>query len=466
MLASVARPRIAQLVALLVLVLAGCRTAPPMEPLGERANAGSGGSAAQGGTGGGQDGRDAGGGEGGTGGGSGASGNSGEGGAGGVTPDGGDGSTPDAGEAPWPTPTFSKRRLLDATATCVVLNAENFLDAASALRSATAALAADPGPDTLDTARKAWREAMQVWQRNETLQVGPASADTMTGGQSLRDQIYAFPSLNRCAIDANLVDEAYANDPFSKLLVNQRGLGALEYLLFHDGSSNACPAASRINDDGSWAALSASELEARRAAYAAEAGQEVLARAEALVEAWAVDGGNFRETLVDTGSSNPFFGSQQVAFNAINEALYYVELDVKDKKLGAPLAVSVPCIGPCTDLVESRFARVSTDNLRENLIGTRKLFAGCGPQYSGLGFDDWLVNVGRPDLAESMSDALQGAQEAIDALDPLLEDAIASNPAKARAVYDAIKVFTDLLKSDFITTLNLEPPAASIGDND
>jgi hypothetical protein len=62
--------------------------------------------------------------------------------------------------------------------------------------------------------------------------------------------------------------------------------------------------------------------------------------------------------------------------------------------------------------------------------------------------------------------ALSGAEAAVDELDPPLEQALASDPQKVRAVYDAVKALTDPLKTEFVTVLNLELPRTSEGDND
>ncbi len=370
-----------------------------------------------------------------------------------------------------PTPAFTKRGLLEAAGACALQQYEDFLAQAQQLQSAAAAYAEDQSDEALAAVRSAWREANASWQRAEAFGFGPASADSATGGQSLRDLIYAFPYANRCGMDANLLSEAYAGSAFEELNINVRGLGAIEYLLFRGNTGNACAAGSTLNTSGDWAALSSDTITGRRAAYAARAAADVRARAQALIDAWHASRGNFTATLATAGEGSSVFASQQDAFNAINEALYYIEIEAKDLKLGWPLGFVADCANApdtCPHDVESPYARVSTDNLRQNLIGIRRLFEGCGAGYSGLGFDDWLIDVGSESeaLASEMIGALAAAQSAVDALDPPLEDAIVSDPSKVAALHAAFKVFTDLLKSQFISVLNLEPPMGTEGDND
>ena len=73
-----------------------------------------------------------------------------------------------------------------------------------------------------------------------------------------------------------------------------------------------------------------------------------------------------------------------------------------------------PCGGSCGQLFEAYTSKSSAVALHDNIVGVRKLFEGCGPGYSGLGFDDWLKEVGSEQLATDMIDALQGVDDAIE----------------------------------------------------
>jgi predicted lipoprotein len=246
-------------------------------------------------------------------------------------------------------------------------------------------------------------------------------------------------------------------------------MSALEYLLFDADTDNACLSGIDINSNGGWAALGSDEIKARRAAYAAAASSDVLARAHTLLEAWQPSDGEFYAKFTHPGGSGAVFDIDQDALNAASNAMFYVEQELKDWKLGWPLGLTPDCANApdtCPTAVESRYANVSTDHLRQNLIGFRRVFQGCGANGSGLGFDDWLEKVGAGELSTRMLAALDGAAQAVDELDPPLEQAIVSDPAKVRVVHTAVKVLTDLLKTDFVSVLNLELPMGSEGDND
>jgi uncharacterized protein len=363
---------------------------------------------------------------------------------------------------------FTKPNLLEALGECARASYGEFEQHARALDTAVAELAAAPDEAKAESARLAWRTAMASWQRAEPLSFGPAARSSAPGGRDLRDNIYVFPLANYCQVDQRITASAYAGADFATSLVSTRGLSALEYLLFNTSSGNACLPALAINSAGTWAALG-DQIWQRRADYAARAASDVAERARSLSEAWRPEGGNFLAELTTAGQSSATFSSAQQAFNAVSDALFYVEKEVKDWKLGWPLGLVPDCInapGLCPSEIESRYAFASTDHLRQNLIGFRRVFQGCGPAYSGLGFDDWLSEAGAADLALSMVQATEAAQAAVESLAPPLEQALFVDPSRVRALHGSVKAITDPLKTEFLTVLNLDLPKVSEGDND
>jgi predicted lipoprotein len=366
-----------------------------------------------------------------------------------------------------PDEPFSKAALLRQIADCAIAqytdfggHARRFDEAAKAhLAAATEATEAD--------LRSAWLAANASWQVAEVFRFGPAarSADTDPGAQELRDQIYAWRFGGRCPVETALANQAYASPMFGTSLINHRGLGAAEYLLFYPGTDNECPDYSAINAMGTWAALGATEVIARKRAYAAAIAADVLAHTEKLIAAWDPAGGNFRKQLTEPASG--VYKNEQAALNAVLFGMFYIEKEVKDYKLGIPLGVNAECVsGLCPEAIESRYANVSTANIQRNFLGFRRIFQGCGPQNRGLGFDDWLEAIGASELRERMLNALDGAQAALDALDPPLEVSLTAHTDRVLNVYVALKTLTDLLKSDFVTVLDLELPVGAGTDND
>lgn len=359
---------------------------------------------------------------------------------------------------------FSKLALLQAASACAMAEYDAFAQRAEALRLAVDAIEDDA---SLQLARQAFVDAMLRFQRVEGFRVGPAARAMDPGGQDLRDWIYSFPTQNRCQVDRNIVSEVYATN-FDSVLFNARGLLALEYLLFERGTTNVCTAGIDINIKGTWAALSQSQLNARRDAYARVLSQDIAERANQLVRAWAADAGNFVAQVENAGDGSAVFATQQAALNAFSHALFYVERELKDYKLGLPLGIVAECTASngCPHMAELPYSGLSGPSITQNLIAFRSLFEGCGADYAGVGFDDWLREAGQAELADRMLSNLSAAEQAVSSLPRLLEDAFYDAPDEARAVHTAIKGVTDLLKTEFVSVLNLELPMTAEGDND
>ncbi|WP_224240883.1 imelysin family protein [Hyalangium gracile] len=369
---------------------------------------------------------------------------------------------PDGG--PGPGTEDVRKNVLSAAGTCVLTHAREFQTAAAALETATSALVSGPEASTRQAAREAFHRAMDVWQVLEVLQIGPAATTLQPGGAEIRDNIYSWPLVNRCAVEEQIVARGYESASFPTTLVSRRGLNAMEYLLFYEGSDTACAASSPIVSQGTWAALSAEERDSRKRAYALAAAKEVRRHAERLVQAWE---GGFAQTLETAGAGNTVYPTTQAALNSLSDALFYVEHDVKDLKLARPLGLRECTSDVCPEFLESRYASRSKANLRSNLVGFRKLSEGCGQDFSGPGFDDLLVSVGADTLAGKLRTNLIAAQAALEAInEPDLDQALTQDKASVRAFYDALKAGTDLIKTEFVTTLDLELPQSVEGDND
>lgn len=386
-------------------------------------------------------------------------------------PGGGDAGSRDGGmDASVDAPAFTVAGLLAAVGECALGRYAEFEQLARELRDATAVFAGDPSTQNRQSAQAAYHEAMASWQRAELFRIGPAARTPAPGARNLRDQIYFFPSNNPCLVDQQIVNQRYAEPSFATGLASARGLSALEYLLFYDGPDNACSAATSINAGGAWAVLSMSELTQRRADYAQAAAADLLNRATELRRAWEASGGDFVGQFGAPGQGSAY-ASEQAALEALTAALFYLDQELKDLKLGTPLGLTDACPNApqtCPDALESRYARLSKEHIRQNLEGFRMAFEGCGPNHGGLGIDDWLRSKdGGADLAERMLAGLDGAEATIANMGSDMEDAIAATPPdEVRAVHTAVKAITDLFKTEMINLLMVSLPASSQGDND
>jgi predicted lipoprotein len=364
---------------------------------------------------------------------------------------------------------FTRRALLEHLAGVILDTYRAFAGAAADLEAAAAAWAAAPSDEAARTAaRDAWIAAMNLWQRAEVFQLGPAAlCCDVVGAQDIRDEIYSWPLVNACRVDQETAEGAFA-DPsaFAQEPPNVRGLDTLEYLLFHDTFENDCAPNSSLNAAGTWAALSEDDIRQARASYASTVAADVRGHADRLLAAWEPDDGNFFGELANAGEATAY-DSMQAAFNALSDALFYVEKEVKDIKVAVPAGLSVDCDGEtCPQSVESRWARRSLAHVAANLEGFRLLYLGGDPGEVALGLDDYLVAVGEPELSQEIADALEGAIGAAEALGPDLIAALAADLDGVHNLHEALRVLADLLKTQFVSVLDLELPQRAEGDND
>lgn len=355
--------------------------------------------------------------------------------------------------------------LLQAIAACQLDVLASFRQAAEAFDVAAASAKNDATKK--NAARLAWQTAIDRWQQAEVFQFGPAGPSTTPGGQSLRDQIYSWPLVSRCLVEQNIVSKAYANADFgTSSLVNMRGLAAAEYLLFYEGTDNACSPSTNINASGQWAALGADELVVRKRQYASAVATAVATAARNLDNAWRADGGNFQEKFSSAGSSASVYTTEHMALNAVSDALFYMEIPLKDLKLARPLGLMNCDDVTCPEAVESRYAGRSRTHIRNNILGFRMLMLGCDAG-SGLGFDDLLEADNAGALASKMRENIELALAAADAVpSDDLAQALNTAPSSVLDLHVAVKRITDLLKTEFVSVLDLDPPQSVEGDND
>ncbi|HEX5060338.1 MAG TPA: imelysin family protein [Kofleriaceae bacterium] len=361
---------------------------------------------------------------------------------------------------------FDRNALLAHLGEHVLLPIQATFDArANALPAAIAAYcdaldAGTPGT-TLESARAAWREAIDAWQHAEALLVGPAAMDN----KALRDRIYAWPLLAPCDVDRDVASR-WANPAsydVSTKLQRQRSLLAIEYLLFPQTDAHNCA----ITPPG-WDALGADLLRAR-CRLAEVLATDVAAAATTLHTAWRADGGNYVGELARAGMGTSI-PSAHAGVNLVSDSFFYVDRMVKDMKLAEAAGIAVNACGtvqePCIREVELRFADRATTAIRINLATLREAITGTTPAADGPGFDDFLIAIGQPEVATRVTAALDAAIAKADALPESFLGALTNDYAAIVEAHAATKEFTNDLKSQFLTLLALDIPDDVASDND
>ena len=328
-----------------------------------------------------------------------------------------------------------------------------------------AAISAGSGAKNARTeAQVAWRAAMAAWERAELMQLGPAGASlTTVGGLDLRDEIYSWPTTNACRVDQETAEAAWDDgDFFDANLVNVYGFDAVEVLLFGPADDNACPPQVPPNSDGAFEALGEDGVSLNRARYATALGQQIIANIDAIHDGWDAEGGDFAGTLATAGESGSAFSSQESGLNSIFDALFYLELRTKDRKLAWPLGLNDCGLDDCTGMVEAPIADSSHTWVVENLTGFESLYTG----NDGVGMGELMIAVGQTDIHLDVLDSLDKAKATAQALQMPLNQALVDDPEGLQALHDDVKAVTDVLKGDLATLLMLQVPTEAAGDND
>ncbi|HEY5926845.1 MAG TPA: imelysin family protein [Kofleriaceae bacterium] len=368
------------------------------------------------------------------------------------------------------TDNFDRSALLAHLATNVLLPIQEDVAAKAALVPAAieahcTALGSGTGDTTLGTARLAWQNAVDAWERADALKVGPAVMDALPA--TLRDRIYAWPAQAPCDTDRDVVTHfnAPASYDLTTKLGRQRSLTTIEYLLFPQTDMHSC-----VTEPPGWTALAAN-LPLARCRLALTLAEDVATAANELVTAWRADGGNYVGELAGAGTSASSIASAHAGVNLVSNSFFYVDRDVKDMKLAesAGLVMTTVCgvVGePCVREVELRYADRATFAIRINLSALRQAVSGTTPTADGPGFDDFLIAVGQPDLAANMLADLDAAIAKASALPDSFLGALTSNYTAVVDTHAAIKQFTNDLKSQFLTVLALDIPDDVASDND
>jgi uncharacterized protein len=210
------------------------------------------------------------------------------------------------------------------------------------------------------------------------------------------------------------------------------------------------------------------DMAVRRRQYAAVVAALVATTAARVAALWKAQpaGRSFEQELATAGNGSTVYKSDRDALNSISDAIFYIEADTKDMKLGPPMGIRNCTKATCPEALESKYAGKSRDYLAANLRGFDRIFRGCsGP--NDIGFDDLLNAVGAEAVASRIAVELDASHSAVAALpDPSLAVTLAENPVLLKTAYDPLRRMSRLLLTEFVTVLDLEVRGDLDRDND
>ena len=289
------------------------------------------------------------------------------------------------------------------------------------------ALCQSPDESSLENARQAWRDARASWMRSEALWFGPVMDRR---SRSLLD----WSPTNTDGIEELLTREGAltATEIAQTLASNQRGLGAIEYVLFDQESL-----ASLESSPQSCAYLTALTTVARD-----EAG--------AILEAW-VDGTDGTPAYKDylTGRSNiALLPSDGVA--EVVRTQFFLIRDMVDMRLASALGLREGGADPSA--IPGTAADNGLKDLRHEILGMQGVYEGVGPE--GLGISDLVLTLSE-DTDQSMRDQFIAALVSIDTVQGPLLVAIAERPNQVLEVHAKLSDLQRTLATEVVSLLSV-----------
>ena len=292
-------------------------------------------------------------------------------------------------------------------------------------------------------AKQAFQAAMLDFHRLQAFQIGPI----LTSQISL--EIYSPSSMyGYCPIDHQVVKRELGRQNGTK------GLAALEYLLFDRHVAYKCHVT--IDSLANWQDKELLARKKDRCHYMQLITENLVSLSSGLEDAWNPDKGNWGEYLV-TGTSS------RKSTALIFDSLFYLEIEVKDKKL---LSLIRHARGQELDR-EHEHSNLHLLGIAANLQGFLSMFVGKGEEGS-LGLADLLSAMGHARLALTVIDT---SSNLIDKLKErttkghLMENA-QSDEDFYNEVHEGVRSLTNILKLQLPSIFNLEPPAQAKGDSD
>ena len=303
------------------------------------------------------------------------------------------------------------------------------------LSSALAAVCSGLDEDSLSNARQSWRDMGRVWMRSQSTWFGPVM-DRRTVG------LVGWPEVEPDRIEALLSDRPglSEDDVRYTLSSSQRGLGAVEYLIFGDD------------------ALRQLSSDSNRCDYLVKLGRVIEDEVAAVLNEWTVkrEEGEGSYSGYFTGRASSSLITKQAVAELVRTQVFLVRTIV-DMRLASALGLRES--GQDLSAIPGGLGHNSLADLRNQVLGIRDMYEGHDSE-EGMGISD-IVRGQSKQTDERMRDHFAAAMAAIDAVEGPLIEAILERPEQVRAVYDRLDELQVTLNTEVVSQL-----AVAVGFSD
>ena len=217
------------------------------------------------------------------------------------------------------------------------------------------------------------------------------------------------------------------------LASSQRGLGAIEYLLF-----------------GGDALARLSAPDSPRCNYLAALGRVIQSEADAVLGEWvAGDDGKPAYSDFFTGRSRSSLLPGQAVAELVRTQVFLLRTIV-DMRLASALGLGEG--GPDPLAIPGGAGLNALDDLRNEILGMRDVYLGLEPDGGGISA---LVSPLSAETDERMRDNFAASLSAIHAVEGPLNVAVVERPRQVRAVYDSLSVLQRTLNTEVVSLLGV-----------
>ena len=321
--------------------------------------------------------------------------------------------------------------LTSLTDQVIVPRFQSVLEGMNGLRAALHSLCSDPTPANLDTARAAWRDAREPWLRSQAMWFGPV--------MDRRSRILVdWSPVDPERIEATLVkrESVSANDVREFFGSTQRGLGAIEYVIFGED-----PAVLESLDEPGGI----------RCQYLTALGDVVADEMAAVLAEWMGDGSD------GDGYAGYFKGTASIALveqQAVDEAVrtsVFITRSINDMRLGKALGAEGGKADPSA--IPGGNAHNAVADLRNQVLGMQDVYLGAEPD-TGLGVSDLVRGVSE-EADDRMRDHFTATLAAIDDLPEPLQSAVLDNPEPVRLAHQRFQELQRALNTEVVSLLGV-----------
>jgi len=310
-----------------------------------------------------------------------------------------------------------------------------FYQRTAALHNLAQAFADDPTAESLQALQQQWRGTVLLWEQVTIFRLGRAFVNHSRIANETPPNVEFIESL---IAEPRIIDAEFIGTLGSNMI----GLRTLEYLLFNSGAP-----------DDVLARFSEGNSGAQRRRYLLIVTEVLQQDAQALLDMWSPDAQNYLRTFIV--SDDPTSVRQSTSMLA-NEMIYSME-NVVQMSLHEPLGMGTGIVRPVA--VPAPYSGFSMPMIRAYFEAFRATFNGNVEGQTGLGFDDYLNNLGVMyndlPMADEINREIDEILLAIDAVDQTMDIALNETPDKITTIYEEARDLVLLMKIDMMTHLGL-----------